>query len=124
MVERVTILVVDDDASMRRSLVRLLRVAGYECLDFGSAEELLQAPQVSRSMCVVADVNLPGMSGYDLVRTLRDHHGRMPAVFITAYDTPAVRREATTCENAAFLAKPFEGHALLDAIRRVTTAVP
>jgi FixJ family two-component response regulator len=121
---RVTILVVEDDASMRRGLGRLLRAGGYDCLEFESGEALLKSGEASRGACVVADIHLPNMTGFDLVARLRERHGRMPAIFITASDTPDIRQRALSCRDAAFLVKPFEGVALLEAVRKGAASRP
>jgi len=114
------ILVAEDDDSMRRAIGRLLKAAGLQSVEFGSAEALLQSGQLDAADCVVTDIHLGGMSGFQLVETLRRDHRRMPAVFMTAFDSPASRTEALNCGMSAYLVKPFEGTALLEAIRRVT----
>jgi len=114
------ILVVEDDASMRRAVGRLLKAAGYECLEFETAEALLQSGPSDWADCVVSDIHLPGMSGLELVDRLRQRRRCMPAIFITAFDGPSLRDEALKRAAAAYLTKPFEGPALLEAIRKVT----
>jgi len=83
---------VEDDASVRKAIVRLLTVAGFQTIAFDSAEAFLDASETpKRNGCVVIDINLPGLSGFEL-------HERMcataslPVVFITAHDEPSVRR--------------------------------
>jgi DNA-binding response OmpR family regulator len=114
------ILVVEDDASMRRSISRLLRAAGFECAEHDSAEALLRTEDPNAWDCVVADIHLPGLSGFELVAELRNSRSGMPAVFVTANDDAKTRTRALQLFRVAHLAKPFEGTALLDAIRKVT----
>ena len=119
----ITILIAEDDASMRRGIGRLLRAAGFDCIEFASAEDLLESAKAQSGACIVTDIHLPGLTGFDLVDRLRALRGRMPAVFITAYDNPSMRELALRRGNSAYLRKPFEGTALLDAIRKVTAFV-
>jgi FixJ family two-component response regulator len=113
-------MVVDDDSSMRRAMTRLLTAAGYEVSEFGSAEALLLSGKAEEASCVVSDVQLPLMSGVALIRELRRRSTRLPAVFVTGFDGPAVRRQASAFEGVAYLVKPFEGTALLRAISKVS----
>ena len=112
------VLVVEDDASMRRALGRLLAASGLDSEAFSSAEQLLQGQACKADDCLVTDVCLGGMSGFDLARTLRLRYPRLPVIFITAYDTPAARQEASRWSNAAYLTKPFESAALIGEIRK------
>src|SRR5689334_12501815 len=120
MAARMRVLVVEDDASMRRAIGRLLTAAGYDQAEFPSAEELLASQAAASALCVVSDIHLPGMSGFDLVEALRRQHQRMPAVLVTAFDTPALRAAAQRMPATAYLPKPFEGEAIIGAIRTVT----
>jgi FixJ family two-component response regulator len=117
---RIRILVAEDDASMRRAIGRLLKAGGYDSIEFESAEALLQSGQAALADCVVSDIHLPTMSGFELVDRLRERCSRLPAVFITAFDSSALREEAARRDRAAYLPKPFEGTALLEAIHRLT----
>src|SRR5215207_9284555 len=114
------ILVAEDDAGLRTALGRLLRAAGHESEGFESGEALLQSGQSESANCVVTDIHLPGMSGLELVDTLRERHRCLPVIFITAFDSPALKDQALKRRGAAYLAKPFEGTALLEAIQKVT----
>jgi FixJ family two-component response regulator len=109
-------LIVDNDASMRRALVRLLSAANYDCLDFGSAEEVMAADVQPIAGFVITAIHLPGISGFSLMRLLRVRHERMPAIFTTSYDSVVLRDEAKKFQTSAYLAKPFEAAALFDAI--------
>jgi FixJ family two-component response regulator len=115
--------VIDDDPSVLKSLVRLLRAAGFVVVPFASTELFLETHQAWTLHCLVLDVHFEGMSGFDLETYLSDSGLRFPIVFITAHDDAALRGrvEAT---GQAFLRKPFEETALLDAINRMLTAPP
>src|SRR5258706_12208508 len=76
--------VVDDDESVRVAISSLIRSAGYECIDFASAEDLLKSSQLSITNCIVLDVRLPGMSGVDLQLRLRQMCSSIPVILITA----------------------------------------
>ena len=111
------IAVVDDDESVVKALARLLRSAGYAACTFGSAQEFLGSIATSLPQCLVLDVQMPGMNGFELQSRLKDlGHGQLPVIFITAHDTPQMRASARQSGTFALLLKPFEDTALLAAI--------
>jgi FixJ family two-component response regulator len=113
-----TIAVVDDDLSIRRSLERLLRSAGYRVTTFASAREFLERLASDRPDCAVLDVRMPGQSGLDLHGKLAAAGRDIPAIFITGdADFPTADR-AMKAGPADFLSKPFDAHVLLSAIER------
>jgi FixJ family two-component response regulator len=109
------IAIVDDDKWMRKSLERLLKYAGYRSEAFISAEHYLAARNQEIG-CMILDIGLPGMNGFDLERFLAAEHTRLPIVFVSAHDEPEIRDEAAHVGAVAFLGKPFDDNALLDAI--------
>ena len=112
-----TIVVVEDDASVRRAIKRILRSGGFAAVLFASAEAALEANATASADCLVVDINLPGMSGFELYRRLTLAGKGMPVIFITARDEPAVRDEAERLGAAgSYLVKPFSGSDLLDAV--------
>ena len=115
-----SIVVVEDDAGMSKALARLLRAAGFQPRSFASAEELLQTKTVDSAACLVLDIHLPGLSGLELARLLITSGSVKPVIFITGQDEPALRDEARRI-GCAYFRKPFEGKALLEAIRAVLT---
>ena len=115
------IAVVDDDESVRRALARLLRAGGFEPVLFPSAEALLQSTEPVAFPCVILDIRLTGMSGLALARQLANAAPGVEIIFITAEDTPANREQATEVGCLAYFSKPFDGGAMLRAIRRATT---
>ena len=116
MNQRPLIAIVDDDRWMRRSLERLLRSAGFQAETFVSAEDYLAAGKHEGTGCIILDIGLPGMSGFELERRLTADHNRLPIVFVSAHDEPEVRDEAAHAGAVAFLAKPFDDESLLDAV--------
>ena len=113
-----SIVVVEDDAGMSKALVRLLRAAGFQPKSFASAEELLQSDAADEAGCLVLDIQLPGVSGFELRRRLAALGQNAPVIFITAQDEAATRAEAEQLDCIAYFRKPFQGSALLGAIRQ------
>ena len=119
-----TILVVDDDDSMRKAIERLLNAAGIACNAYASADALLARGVEKDSACVISDLRLPGMSGLELLATLRGRNILLPFILITAHDAPGLRQRAMGCGAAAYLAKPCRGTKLLEAVRRAIELPP
>jgi FixJ family two-component response regulator len=112
------VFVVDDDASVRKSLTRLISEAGYTVQAFASASEFLaREPSVGPS-CLVLDVRMPGVTGLDLQQTLAGAVHEIPIVFITGHGDVSMSVKAMKAGAVDFLTKPFEGKDLLDAIQR------
>lgn len=85
---------------------------------FGSAEEALESEAIATADCLILDLSLPGLSGFDLYGRLTLRGRASPVIFITAHDEPANRSEATRLGAKSFMAKPFSGRELLDALNR------
>jgi FixJ family two-component response regulator len=113
-----TIAVVEDDAGVRTALEQLLRSAGYHALTFESAEEFLADADRRAVDCLIADINLPGMSGVELVKRLGTNGERLPAVLITGRRDPATLELARQVSDVPRLYKPFSDDALFDVIDR------
>ena len=111
-----TISVIDDDASMRAATNNLLSSHGYLVRTFASAEEFLQSPQLHDCACVVADVQMPGMSGLDLLTYMRAQGYVAPVIFITAFPEESVRASALKAGAICLLAKPFAAPALIGCV--------
>jgi FixJ family two-component response regulator len=117
-----TISIVDDDLSMRRALRRLVQSAGYAVETFASAHEYLDATPRARGGCLVLDIHMAGMNGFELQERLVSDRCSVPVIFITAHDDPTTRERIRRSGAAGYLSKPFEPEALLDEIRRVSGA--
>ena len=113
-----TVVVVDDDASVRRGLARLLRSAGYRAETFASAREFLARGAGDSPACLVLDVRMPGLSGLDLHEVLVREGHAVPVVFITGHGDVPLAGRAVKADAVDFLAKPVDGHALLGAVAR------
>jgi FixJ family two-component response regulator len=106
--------IVDDDASVRKSLQGLIRSVGYEVKVFASAEEFLKSEHLRDTDCLILDVRMPGMSGLELQRELVADE--IPVIFITAHGNEAARSQALKDGAVDYLFKPFREEALLNAI--------
>lgn len=111
-----TVYVVDDDGSIRASLKLLIESCGYSAVTFESAEDFLDSNFKESRACLILDIHLPGMSGFDLQKILVESHTRIPVVFITGHDRSRMEDEAMELGGIAYLKKPFEEHCLLEAI--------
>ena len=111
------IAVVDDDAAVRRTTARLIEAFGFRAAAFESADEFLASDQMSEASCLVADVEMPGMSGLELQSHLAAAGRGIPIIFITAYDRKEWRQRAMQAGAIAFLTKPFTEELLLQTIR-------
>jgi two-component system response regulator FixJ len=112
-----TVFIIDDDASVRKSLSRLLRSAGFEVETFATAELFLEREHYDGIGCLVLDVRMPGISGIDLQDKLSKADYSMPIVFITGHGDIPMGVHAIKKGAVDFLAKPFEGEELLQAVR-------
>ena len=108
--------VVDDEDAIRKALKRLLRSAGLAVQTFASGREFLQSLAARRPDCVVLDVRMQGMTGFDVQVRLKAASVTVPIIFITALDDPDDQPRAMQAGAAAFLRKPFGDEDLLAAI--------
>jgi FixJ family two-component response regulator len=119
---RTTIAVVEDDVAVRTALQQLLRSASFDTLTFASAEEFLSAGAMERAHLLIADVNLPGISGVALVQRLAASGSALPAILITGRDDPATRHLIGQAGPVPRLRKPFSDGDLFGAIRTALSA--
>ena len=110
--------VVDDDASMRAALVRLLIEVGFEARGYASTGEFLLQPLPDRPGCLLLDVRMPGPSGLELQAALQERHIMLPIVFLTGHATVATSVTAMKAGAVDFLTKPVRRDTLLEAIGR------
>jgi FixJ family two-component response regulator len=109
--------IVDDDASIREALKSLMRSVRYSVDAFASAEEFLASERVHDTECLILDVYLPGMSGFELQNHLNVEQRGIPIVFITAHSDEASRQRALKGGAIDFLSKPVRRETLFKAIR-------
>jgi FixJ family two-component response regulator len=110
------VFIVDDDASVRKALGRLVRAAGYEVELFGCAAEFLAREVSIRPTCLLLDVRMPGMSGIELQQTIGGTQRALPIVFITGHGDEAVREKTLAAGAVDVLYKPVDDRVLLAAI--------
>ena len=110
------VFLVEGDLSARRGLARLLRTAGHNVREFGSASELLDFLRPATSGCLVLDAGMPGLSGGELLAELEARQTDLPVIVISADDEPEIRRRAYAMNAVGFFRKPVDGTALIDAI--------
>jgi FixJ family two-component response regulator len=108
--------VVDDDSEVRVALMRLLSSAGFATEAFESGAQFVQSIGEQTPACVVLDLHMPGLSGFDVQQQLVERHPEVPVVIITGHDTAEARRRAVSLGARAYLSKPVDGDALLLAI--------
>ena len=116
------IAIVDDDHSVREALASFVRSLGYAAMAFDCAEALLKSKRRGGVSCLIADVQMPGMTGLELYRQLSASGTRIPTILITAYPDDSVRERALTAGIIGYLSKPFKEDDLLACIRSALTA--
>jgi FixJ family two-component response regulator len=112
-----TVFVVDDDALVRRSMERLIRMAGFKVQTFESAQDFLDYHPLEGPACLVLDVRLPGLSGLDLQRELSQSGKQIPIVFLTGHGDIPMSVRAVKAGAVEFLTKPVKQRILLEAIQ-------
>ena len=110
--------IIDDDDALCASLVDFLRSIGYRAEPYHSAETFLTSVRLFNSHCIVADVHMPGMSGFDLIRKLHQQGIMTPVILITALPGKHLDDEAISVGAFCLLRKPFETKSLLDCVAR------
>jgi FixJ family two-component response regulator len=110
--------VIDDDQSVRRALRRSISSAGFVVETFASVVEFLDAQPDRRRGCLLLDIHLGGMSGFDVQDCLAASGATIPIIFMTAHDDEATRERVRAAGGVAYLRKPFAKRVLLDAIRQ------
>jgi FixJ family two-component response regulator len=117
-----TIIIVEDDSSVNLAVSRLLEASGFDVRSFTSAGALLADARACDADCLVLDVHLPDMNGFDLQRKLVATGFTAPVVVITAHDDAMHRRAARDIGAFAYLTKPFSSLSLVDAVSRAAAA--
>jgi FixJ family two-component response regulator len=109
--------IIEDDESYRVAVQRLLKSAGFTVQSFGSAEAFLSSGRHRETGCLITDIRMPGMSGLELQSKLNSDHCPIPTIFMTAHGDEKMRLQAMRGGAVKFLAKPFDGETLLEAVR-------
>ncbi len=108
--------VIDDDASVRAATSKFLRSHGYTVEAYSSAEHFLQSGRLSDTSCVIADLQMPGMSGLELLTMMRAQGYGAPFIIITAFPDETTRARALQAGVICFLSKPFAGPTLINCL--------
>lgn len=116
MAAKAVISIVDDDESVREAVMSLTRSLGFDSEAFGSAEDFLRSDRRHSTECLIADVQMPGMTGLDLLRHLAASPNPIPTVLITAHPDEVIRATAMRVGVVGFLNKPFKDSELVRCI--------
>jgi FixJ family two-component response regulator len=118
------IAIVDDDHSVREALTSLVRSLGYAAIAFECAEDLLKSKHRRSVACVIADMQMPGMTGVELHQRLSASAEPIPTVLITAYPDDGARERALCAGVIGYLSKPFDENDLLACVRSALATGP
>ena len=116
------IAVIDDDESFRVALVDALSSLGYGARGFASAEEFIAGNETESYDCIITDIHMPGMSGFDLMRRLFAHHSSVPVIMITAHSEPGLDTRAAAIGAVCLLRKPIDDDALTRSLEKALKA--
>ena len=119
-----TVFIVDDDPSVRRGLERLLRSAGYRTMTFASAPDFLEQSNPAEAGCLVLDIRMPELNGFDLQDVLRSLGRKLPIVFITGHGDIPMAVRAMKGGAIDFLVKPFDDQDMLRAVAQALGTSP
>jgi FixJ family two-component response regulator len=114
----ILVAVVDDDDSFRTALVSSLDSFGYTARPFASAEDFIASDEQTKCNCLITDIHLPGMTGFELVQVLAALASKLPVIMITAHDEVGLEAKATAVGAVCFLRKPFESTLLIGCLER------
>lgn len=112
-----TVYVVEDDTSLRNAVRRLLKCAQYRVLAFASAEDFYRSDFMNNPGCLLLDIRLPGLSGFELQEQLLASGVQMPVIFMTGQDRAEMEDQAMRLGASAYLRKPVDEDILLEAIQ-------
>jgi FixJ family two-component response regulator len=116
--------VVDDEAPVRKALRRLLCAAGLEAETFASGQEFLEWLKTHHTDCLVLDLQMPGLTGFEVQQHLLRTGVRLPVVIITGHDEPTIHAQCLSAGAAAYLCKPLDDETLLAAITQAVDNAP
>ena len=119
---RGTVFLVDDDASVRKALERLIRVAGFDVESFADAAGYLASAPHSAPACIVLDIRMPAMSGFELQSAIAGTSRELPVVFITGHGDDSLRSQALQAGAVDVLLKPIDEEQLVSAIEKALEA--
>ena len=112
------IFIIDDDRSIKNAFFLLLRSAGFAARAFSSAQEFMDYPDFSNGDCIILDLRMQGMNGFELMKKLISEGIHTPVICVTAFDDAKNREKARELGSAAYFTKPVDDQALIEAINR------
>jgi FixJ family two-component response regulator len=115
------IAIVDDDESVRAAMSSLVRSLGYQACEFASAEAFLASPRRQDTACLIADVQMPGMSGLELQDALLARDQCLPIIFITAFPADRIRQRAEAAGAMGFFSKPVDSQKIIHCLDAALT---
>lgn len=115
------IAILDDEDKFRVALSRLLRAHGYDVIGFQRGEDLIEAIALQEIDCVLLDLFMPGMSGFDVLTALQAQRGAPPVIVVSAHDESDMRDRALALNAMSVQRKPIAAAALLAEIKRAVT---
>lgn len=110
------IAVVDDESEMRKALRRLLGIRGFRILEYTCGEELIDDLGAAQMDYLLLDLHMPGVTGFEVLETLRDRRSPVPVIVVTAHDEPGTEERVRALGACAYLKKPVDRDALFSAI--------
>ena len=114
--------IIDDDESVRFSIAALVRSLGHIAYAFASAEDFLASSEASATDCLVTDIQMPGMSGIELQKTLATTGNRVPVIFVTAFPEDRISQQVLAGGAIGLLSKPYDGDTLVSFIETALAA--
>jgi FixJ family two-component response regulator len=118
------IAVLDDEAKMRLALGRLLKTHGYDVEPFESGDDFLKATRSDRPDCMLLDLHMPRLTGFDVLAAISSMHNPVPVIVITGHDEPGYAERVRGLGAADYLLKPLDESVLVDAIQRACPDSP
>ncbi|WP_244485256.1 response regulator transcription factor [Bradyrhizobium tropiciagri] len=115
--KKILVSIVDDDRFCRESTCRLLRSLGYKADSFSSAAEFLASPRLAETACLIADIQMPAMTGLELHRQLVDTGNAIPTILVTAFPNDVDRTSALNDGVLCYLRKPVEDEQFTQCLR-------
>lgn len=116
------ICIIDDDLSLQRALVRLIQSFGYAARGFGSAEAFIGSDAMPNCSCVITDIQMSGMSGFDLLHLMKSYTHPVPVIMITARTETELEHTALANGAHCFLRKPIDSNMLADCLAKALNA--
>lgn len=118
------IAIIDDEELIRRALTRLLGAAGINSQGYASGQEFLATWRHNPPDCVVMDLQMPGLSGFDVLQCLKNLGADMPIIIITAHDEPAMKQRCLQAGASTYLRKPLDDEVLINTIESLCGSPP